>query len=84
MPASIEKFIKASCLSAKTYDIVCHHWYYMILYVWHTVTISYVGKNPDVILLVTVYTSIHDMLRVIFKMHGKELKFGGVMPLLGY
>ncbi len=30
----------------KTYDIVCPHRYYTILYVRHT--ISYVGKNPDV------------------------------------
>ncbi len=25
-----------------------------------------------------------DVVKVISKTHGKELKFGGVMPLLGY
>ena len=29
------------------------------------------------------HESLHDVVKVISKTHGKELKFGGVMPLLG-
>ncbi len=33
------------------------------------------GHNRDI---------TQDVVKVISKTHGKELKFGGVMPLLGY